>query len=154
MNRNIVELFAAVLVCVFFAFALVEAWSYKGQSSYMPVAVTGFAVVMAGIWITQSVWKLATLASPAVFDPSSGDMLRFGAILIVMTIYVLGVTYLGFFSTTIVMVPVLAFLAGYRNLPATALGTILFVVGLYAVFRLLLSIPLPQDRLLNLVGLG
>jgi putative tricarboxylic transport membrane protein len=153
VNKNAVELAVSLLVGAVSVFMLWEAWSYSGQSRYMPVAVTAFALAMSLVWAKQSARRLAGGAQDFL-SPERAEVLRFAILLVVMTAYVLGVTYIGFFASTILLVPGLAFLAGYRNVPMAALATAVFVVILYLVFRMLLSIPLPPDYLLDLVGLS
>lgn len=152
MTKRVVELLVAVAVGIASALALMEGWSYRGQSSYMPVAVSGFALFLSLAWAIQSL-KGILVGDRQTFEVETADFVRFAVIVGTTIVYVLGVTYLGFFGSTLVMVPALAFAMGYRDWKVAAVATLVFVAVLYAVFRALLSIPLPYDALLNLLGI-
>lgn len=152
MNRRVVELFAAVAVGLIFTMLLVESFHYRGQSSYMPIATTGLAVILCAGWAVQSARLLVTGRGDR-YDATPADFGRFALVVGVGILYVLGVTFVGFFTSTIIMVPGLAFALGYRSLKVAIVATVGFIVVLYGVFELLLSIPLPQEALFGMTGL-
>lgn len=151
MPRGVIELFAALVVTLVAAAGVFEASGYRGASAYMPVAVTGLATALGLVWMAQSAIALSrgtsgTLsASPAVLG-------RFVAIALIAGAYIFGMAHVGYFTATVVMVPLLSTAIGYRNFRVTALATLGFCVVLYAVFRLLLSVPLPPEAILGLIG--
>ena len=151
-NRAAIELVAALAVGAVSAAAVAESYGYRGASSYMPTIIAGFAVALSAIWALQSAVALAR-GTWAPFEITGAAVLRFATIVAVTALYVLGITYAGFFTSTVVMVPLFAFLIGYRNLPVALIATAGFCVILYCVFRLLLKIPLPPETLLEQIGL-
>lgn len=151
MTKQTVELIVASVVGALCAGGLVEAWGYSDQSSYMPIAVLAFAACMSLIWASQSALGLVRGRTDrlAVEEPI---LARFAFIVGATVAYVLGVTWLGFFTSTLIMVPIMAAVLGYRHWTVSLTATVAFVAVLYGVFRLLLSIPLPEEAILGFVG--
>jgi len=151
MKRAGVELAAALSVCVISVAGVAEASGYRGASAYMPVTVTVLAATLSLVWGGQCAVTLfrgdgESLAIPAV------QVWRFATVIGIAILYVLGITHAGFFTATVIMIPLLALSIGYRNLTLTLVATGAFCILLYAVFRLLLSIPLPPERILQWTG--
>ena len=151
-NRAAIELATALGVGAISVLGVIEAAGYRGASSYMPLAVTGFAAALSAVWATQSALALSRGTGVRV-TLDRGLLLRFAIIVAAVIGYVLAVTYVGFCTATLIMVPGLSFLIGYRNLPVALITSAGFCVVLYGVFRLLLSIPLPPETLLQALGL-
>ena len=151
MNRRKVELVAAILVGILAILGFVEAYGYKGQSSYMPLAATGAGVLLSLAWAIQTGRMLAA-GLVETYGATGRDYVHFAVVCVVAILYVLGVTFLGFFTSTIVMVPLLAFALGYRHVPTAILSTAVFSLILYGVFDKLLSIPLPPEAILGAFG--
>ena len=151
MTKRTLELVAATLVAIVFAALFLEALTYRGRSSYVPSAATALGFVMCLFWMIS-----ARRLSPEEGDmplPVTGvDLRRFGLIVLAGFLYLLGFAWLGFFTSTLIVVPVLAALLGYRNWKVLLVTTIGFVILLYGVFRLLLSVPLPPEAILTLMG--
>lgn len=151
MPKGVIELFAALVVTLVAAAGIFEASGYRGASSYMPVAVTGLATLLGLVWMAQSALALARGTSGTLAVPAS-VLIRFVAIVAIAAGYVFTIAHFGYFTATIVMVPLLSTAIGYRNFRVTALTTLGFCVVLYGVFRLLLSVPLPPEAILGLIG--
>jgi putative tricarboxylic transport membrane protein len=151
MRKAAVELPVALALCALGVGGLVEASGYRGQSSYFPLAVLGFGTALAVVWAGQCSLALARGAHPR-FEARAGDFARFGFVVVVIVLYTLAVAWAGFFTATLVMVPALAGVLGYRRWGVAILATLVFVTVLYGVFRLLLSIPLPREAVLGFIG--
>ncbi|MCF3933831.1 tripartite tricarboxylate transporter TctB family protein [Acuticoccus sp. M5D2P5] len=151
MPRSVIELVAALVATAVAVAGIVEASGYRGASSYMPLAVTGIAAVLGLVWAGQSAFALARGAGGTMQFPAA-LVGRFIIIVAAAVAYVYGIAHIGYFTSTIIMVPVLSTAIGYRNFVVTVLATIGFCAVLYAVFRLLLSVPLPPEAILNLLG--
>ncbi|MHA6345628.1 tripartite tricarboxylate transporter TctB family protein [Roseivivax sp. CAU 1761] len=151
MTRNLIELLAALGVAVVFAALLAEAAGYPGQSRVMPVAVCGLAVMLALVWAAQS-GRALSRGTPRENFGNWGEMRRLAVIVAAIVLYTLAVGSLGFFTATIAMLPALSGALGYRNWKVLIPVTLCFAGVLYAVFRLLLSVPLPPETLIRLMG--
>ena len=148
MRKSVVELVVGVVLTAVSLAGLVEAWSYSGQSGLLPRAVLVAAVFLSLVWCLQSLRAMRADGERIVIEKPR--LARFGALLLGGALYVLGIAWVGFFTSTIIIVPAIAISLGYRNWTVILLSTLGFVVVLYAVFRLLLGIPLPDELILTL----
>lgn len=151
MKKCVIELAAAGVFAGLFVRLFLEAMGYSGRSAYMPFAATGIGVTVCGFWAFESVRTLVA-GQGEHFDVSLSDGLRFALILAAGSIYVIGFTLLGALTATVIMVPTVAWLLGYRRFKAIALTTLGLTLTLWVVFRLLLAIPLPREAPLGLFG--
>ena len=151
MNRRSVELIAAGLFGALFGFLFTEGIGYSGRSAYVPAAASGIGFLMCCLWALKSVRVMATGQAESL-DASGSEISRFALIVASGAAYVAGFIWIGFFTSTLIVVPVLAALLGYRNWKVLVVTTIGFVILLYGVFRLLLSVPLPPEAILTLMG--
>lgn len=151
MNRSYLELLAVGIFVVFFAFLFNEGLSYRGQSAYMPVAASGIGLLMCFFWGVHTA-RLVVSDKSEYYETNGSDVKRFALLLGVGVVYILGFVWLGFFTSTLIMVPSVSIMLGYRNKNVIIATTIAFTFILYAVFRLLLSIPLPKELILTLIG--
>jgi len=151
MNRRTIELAAAGVFAVLFAVLFLQGIGYSGRSAYMPAAASGIGFAMCCFWALQSVRILAAGRAERL-EATGVDLSRFVLILAVGAAYVAGFVWLGFFTSTVIMVPAVAWMLGYRETKVILLTTLSFTLVLYAVFRLLLGVPLPEEALWSLFG--
>lgn len=151
MTKRTLELVAAALVAVVFAALFLEAMTYRGRSSYVPSAATALGFVMCLFWMISAL-RLSPEKGDAPLPVTREDLGRFSLILFAGLLYMIGFAWIGFFTSTLIVVPVLAAVLGYRNWKVLVVTTIGFVILLYGVFRLLLSVPLPPEAILALMG--
>ena len=72
------------------------------------------------------------------------------AITLIMTVlYVIAVRAIGYFTSSVVFVPAIAYALGLRDHRAIAAGTVLFVAFLYLVFVRVFQLPMPREMLLE-----
>ncbi|WP_420394518.1 tripartite tricarboxylate transporter TctB family protein [Acuticoccus sp.] len=151
VNRFSVELLVACALAALCVAGLFEAWSYRAASKYTPVAVMGLALILSLVWMAQNAIPLVRGRFQEL-HVERGEVARFVGVVLAVATYVTGVVQIGFFTSTLVMVPLLSAAVGYRSWPIALAATVGFVAVLYGVFRLLLSIPLPPEAVLGLVG--
>ena len=150
MNRRALELIASGIFAALFASLLYEGAAFPGRSAYMPIAASSIGLSMCCLWAIQSA-RLLALGQIEYYNINRRDILRFAMIIATGAAYVTGFVFFGFFTSTVIMLPSVSIALGYRNWKVIALTTLGFCLVLYAVFRLLLSIPLPQEYLLTLL---
>lgn len=138
------ELGAATLILVLSVYGLLTVWNYPEGSRIMPAGVMILSIALALIWIVQLILsgKLSTDPTPAI---DILELRRICTILLSLPVLILSVTTLGFFTSFFVMIPVITWLLGYRNIKAIAIGTLVFSGGLYLIFRVILNRPLPAE---------
>ena len=147
---KILELVFALAVLTLAAIGLVEATAFPRASAYLPVAVLGLTCALSVVWAVQSVIEIRRERPTLTVDPAEAR--RLVALALLSPLYALAMATMGFFTSTILFLPLAAVALGYRNWRAIALATVAFVGLLYAVFGLLLKTPLPAERLLQLGG--
>lgn len=145
-----VELGFALVVFALSAIGLADAIGFPRASAYLPTTVLGLACVLSLVWAVQSVVAIRRERPTLRIDPAEAR--RLVTLAGLSLLYVLAMELIGFFTSTILFLPIAALALGYRNWRGIALATVAFVALLYAVFGLLLRTPLPADRILLIGG--
>lgn len=118
----------------------------------MPRGIMALMILLSAIWVIQSARALQQ-GTGGMIAPTSGQ-LRSAAMLVTAGLGLLfGMKLIGFYTSAAIIVPLLGYGLGYRNLRGLAMGTLLFLLLLAAVFRLLLAVPLPPEAILTMIGL-
>ncbi|GHC28288.1 tripartite tricarboxylate transporter TctB family protein [Aidingimonas halophila] len=151
MNRLTFECVSGLVVLAASVAGLVESLSFNKQSAILPVAVTALACALSTIWLVTSAVAFLRGSGERI-ELDTREIMKLIMILLTALAYVYLMVLIGFFTTTLIVVPALAFMAGYRNAKVLTAATVGFVVILYGVFRGLLSVPLPDDILFSLIG--
>ena len=151
MRKAIVESGVALLVGAMSILGFREAWGYSGEGGLMPRGVTAFMIVLSAIWFAQSVKAVSEGAAERI-APTPEQIRAAGLLVLAAAALLLGMQYIGFYTSAAIVVPLLGYGLGYRKLQGLALATALFLLLLIAVFRLLLAVPLPPEALLKLIG--
>lgn len=151
MPRPLIEMVVALVVATLCIAGFYEATSYRGASAYLPSAVLGLAFLLSLIWALQNV--IALLKGGWSTDTTKKEdwskLLSFFSIVLV---YVAAIPLIGFFTMTIVFIPVVTILLGYRKKSVLLGAPIVFVAALYLLFGLVLQVQLPDELLLTLTG--
>jgi len=151
MKKAVVEIAAGATMLVVSGLALMEALRYSGESGMMPRGVSAAMVLLSAIWLIQSARLLRRADGPVL--TITPKQVRHAALLLVAGLaLVFGMRFIGFFTTAAILVPALGYAVGYRNFRGLAVATLLFVGMLVGVFKLLLSVPLPPERILTVFG--
>ena len=69
-----------------------------------------------------------------------------------MLCFFLGMSYLGYFTASFLLIPVISWFLGYRNPKVILAATAGFLCFIYVMFILIFSRPLPREIWLNLLG--
>ena len=150
MRKQYIEIIVALAIIVICGAGFLGVREYRGQSSLMPVVVLGLMALLSMIWLGQSLWQLRQ--SQETMRAEGPQLMRFVLFVAGVVLYVICLTYIGFFTATLLMVPLLSAALGYRNFKLTLPVSMAFVAILYAVFVLLLKIPLPPELISRLMG--
>lgn len=84
-------------------------------------------------------------ATPATKNPG-----RVIAALALVVLYTISVDVFGFYPSTAVFVPLIAYLFGYRDLRGLALATAIVLAGIYLIFSFAMAQEFPVGRIWNL----
>lgn len=147
---KVVELVIALVLLVLAGLGLAEATGFPRASAYLPVAVLGLTCALSLAWAVQSV--LAIRRESPTLHLDAAETRRLLTLAALSLLYALAIVEVGFFTSTILFVPLAGLLLGYRKVRGLAIATVAFTALLYSVFGLLLRTPLPPERLLQLFG--
>ena len=133
-----------VLASIFYALigGMEEPWSSGAlaASSY-PRFILACIIALSGLLIIRPVSD--------VQDAQATSFISVRGLVVILLVagYILLIETLGFFLLTPVFLFVVPLVVGYRHHVATAASAVLVTAGLYAVFVLVLNIPLPAGLL-------
>lgn len=147
---KVVELVIALVVLALAAAGIAQAIGFPVASAYLPVAVLGLACVLSFTWAVQSVQAIRR--EPPSFRLDPAETRRLLTLAGLSLLYAFAIVAIGFFTATLIFIPLAAFLLGYRSVRGLAIATAAFALLLYSVFGLLLRTPLPPELILRLVG--
>lgn len=151
MERAKVETGAALVSLLFSALGLIEAWRYAGEGGMMPRAVMLLMVTLSVIWSIQSFVRLGR-HSQDVMVATPRQLRGAGFLAVAGLVLLIGMQYIGFFTTAVIVLPAVAYGLGYRQPKGLAIATCLFMLLLIVVFRVFLAVPLPSELLLSWFG--
>jgi len=151
MPRPLIELICALLVSGLCIAGFVEATKYMGPSGYLPKAVMLLALFLSLIWALQSVLWLRKSESESTAD--SASLSRIAVFTGASLAYVVTIPFIGYFTTTLVFIPAVSSALGYRKLRILLGAPLIFVLALYILFSLILQVQLPDEPLLQLIGI-
>ncbi|MCJ8139868.1 tripartite tricarboxylate transporter TctB family protein [Falsirhodobacter halotolerans] len=151
MRTTHLETGAAALTLICSIAGMTAAWSYSGTSGLMPRAVLGICIALSLVWLGQSLSKMRTTQGAAIHFHGP-TVMRFCVTVGGTALVIVGTAMIGFFTTAIVLLPLMAVAIGYRDPVRLAIGTLAFIGLLYSVFHLLLKIPLPPEAILSRLG--
>jgi hypothetical protein len=147
---KIVELATALVLLALAGLGLVDAVGFPRASAYLPVAVLGLTCALSFAWAAQSALAIRRERPTLRLDPA--ETRRLVTLAMLSLLYALGMEAIGFFTSTILFIPLAGLALGYRSWRGLAIATVGFIAVLYAVFGLLLQTPLPGERMLELIG--
>lgn len=152
MPRPLIELVCALLVSGLCIAGFVEAMNYTGPSGYLPKAVMILALLLSLIWALQSALLLSKREKGLTGEPV--NLPRTALFMGSSLAYVVAIPFIGFFTATLVFIPTVSRALGYRRLLVLLGAPAVFVVALYILFSFILQVQLPEELLLQLVGIS
>ncbi|WP_428648888.1 tripartite tricarboxylate transporter TctB family protein [Roseibium sp.] len=153
MKSKIFEGILAALVLILSVWAFVESTAYSKASAFMPLAVLGLAVLLAGSWLAEV--ALRGNAAEGAQDEGSETaayLARFLTLTVLVLLYVSSIRWLGFFTATLCVIPAFAYASGFRDLKTACFASVAFTSVLFGIFNLFLKVPLPAELATRLIG--
>jgi len=138
--RLVPELAFAALIFAGCGWLLLHALDLPAMSALLPVAMLVLLMVLAAIRAATVLMRGTGPTGLSIDHP-----LRAAGGFAVLILYAFAVQLLGFYTSTIVMLPLVAWIFGYRNPRGLALATVLFVGGIYIIFSLLMGQRFPEE---------
>jgi putative tricarboxylic transport membrane protein len=116
----------------------------SAMSALLPAAMLGAMMVLAVVMLVVDQRKAAAGQTAKPMTKAPGRVL--GALALVL-LYTLSVDILGFYGSTAVFVPLVAYAFGYRAPVGLAVATVIVLAGIYLVFGLAMAQDFPVGRL-------
>lgn len=137
---------ATSIIVACLAGLMFEVGTYSGKSAIMPFAILCISSILSLVWLGQSLLELRkplSTTNDIVADISESKKLF--AFCSLTFIYVIGILFIGFFTATIIAIPIISISLGYKSLKGIAITTVLFTSILFIIFSLFLKVPLPVE---------
>ncbi|MCS2609779.1 tripartite tricarboxylate transporter TctB family protein [Halomonas dongshanensis] len=139
------DLVAGVLIIVASALLLTRTSSMPFMTALLPVTMLGALIVLAALMVLRALVGGKGNRKLAPRFPVFSDAKAFWCIILAISLYMAGVATIGFYTSTAIMLPVVAWLFGYRDLKRLLLADIIFTGGLAVVFVVLMGQELPAE---------
>lgn len=144
-NRLKAEISFAAFIAFGCAALMPMAFDLPTMSALLPLAMLALLIVL-GMTIAITMYlRRGSLSGTLDIGHPLGVFATFGAIIG----YSLAVQYLGFYTSTVIMIPLVAWVAGYRKPAGLALTTVLFTGMIYLIFSFLMGQRFPSEFFLN-----
>lgn len=134
------ESLTAIATFVVAAAFLVPASELSAISGLLPLAMLGALMVLSvALLISDQRKAAAGLPAPKMTKSPLRVLAAFAAI----TVFVVAVHVIGFYPSTVLSVPLIAWAFGYRSLPGLALATLIVAGGIYLIFGMAMAEDFP-----------
>ncbi|APX24900.1 MAG: tripartite tricarboxylate transporter TctB family protein [Rhodobacteraceae bacterium] len=138
------ETLTALGIIVVAAGFLVPATALRPISALLPVAMLVGLIILSAILLMMDQRKAAA-GTPA--QPMTKSPARVVGAFALIVAYALATDFIGFYVSTVVAVPLTAFLFGFRNPLGLALATAIVVGTIWLIFDFGMSQDFPAGRL-------
>jgi len=137
---------AGIVIMVGAAALLIQAVKMPTMSAMLPVAMLVFLIVLGAIMLGQNViaQRRGVTQARAVRRPKRAISAYFA-----MVAYAVLVPLIGFYISTVLMVPIVGWAFGYRNLPRLLLATAIFSGSVFLVFNVAMGQQFPAEFFLR-----
>jgi len=144
--------------------ALWMTFGFPAESAIFPRIVAGVLAAMGGLHLLSTFVAQMGRKEEAVGDDGSGGYqlergaaffdspARFAIIFVLSVAYCVGIAAAGYYTSTLLFIPVSLIVLGYRKPVAVVLATAGYVVVTWLVISVLFGRPLPPERILQLFG--
>ena len=112
------------------------------EAAFYPRMVLGLMVILSVLMFLKTFLKkeLTKIFEPFFIHPG-----RFIFIAFVMLTYIFGVQYLGYYSASLIFIPAVAWVLGYRDTRVILATTICYLLFIFLVFDQLFGRPLTRE---------
>lgn len=137
------DIAAALLIILVGIAAFVLALDMPGNASMFPELVSVCLVVIGGLMIASSV------AAMKRKKPAKGELIKAGTVrqpvivFLLLVFYAAAVIYIGFYTSTVIMLAGYMYLLGIRKIKLILLADAAVMAFVYCLFTMWLAVPLP-----------
>lgn len=137
---------AAIVIMIGASGLLIEAARMPTMSAMLPVAMLLMLIGLAAIMLVKNViaQRRGVEQARLVRRPKRAIGAYFAIV-----VYTILVSLIGFYTATVLMVPIVAWTFGYRNLPRLMLGTAIFAGSVFLIFNVAMGQRFPVEFFLR-----
>jgi hypothetical protein len=145
------DTYLAIFIVLFSIGAYLATLSYPYQSAYFPRFILMLLGGLGCALFVKEIRKKKPSApekdadKPSIWQNSA--FVKVSLMVVYSVVYLLGVSYVGFFSTSIVGIPVMIRLLGVKKPSTIIISTGIVVFFIFLIFRLFLKVPFPEGLL-------
>ena len=137
-----------IAFCAGFLVLLIAGWislsDIPAQARLFPRMIIGFTAFVTLAMALRALWALRTDGGDSGWRMFE-NLGRWTIAVVALPLYVLGVSTIGYFTSTLIFIPALAIVLGYRR-PVVAISiALVFDVLIYIVFIAVFERRLPAD---------
>jgi len=141
--RKYTETFAALILLGFSVFAWSEASEIGGGAGIFPRLIIYVLTFFSLVYLVRSV----LVARPGKQIIERGGI--FVIMLLTSIIYINGVTYVGYVTSSLIFIPLVTWVIGFRRPLYILLVTLIYILSVYVLFEVIFDRPLPSELLLE-----
>ncbi len=139
------NLAAGICILVSLAF-LWPAKDFPGMSKMLPLAMLVAMILLSSALIVRN---YLTPASETSDTPVFVAKRKFFSAVVIIIIYAMAVEFVGFYTSTVIMIPAVSWIFGYRRPAGIALATAIFVGGIALIFLVIMNRSFPAEFFLG-----
>ena len=139
------DLIAGIVIILAAGALLTRTTAMPVMTSLLPVAMLGALIVLAALMIGRALLGARSGRKIAPRYPVFANVGAFAGIVLAIALYMTGVVALGFYTSTAIMLPVVAWCFGYRDIKRLLLADVIFTGGLAVIFVVLMGQELPAE---------
>lgn len=145
MTARYTEAMAGLVLVAFSTFAFAQTMAISGGARMFPL------ISVATLGIASVIYLARSLIAPKETEPLVTRPGIFAIVLGLTLLYMNLSVAIGYITATIVYIPAVAWLIGFRRPVFLALATLVYLVSVYVLFEVLFGRALPPELVLKLI---
>jgi len=133
------EVIFPIILLIYFIFMLIQVPSFPNRAKTFPKLIMVLGILLTSIHLYRQVRGKIDFIEIKKLQPVNR---RFWGILVLMVVYMVAITYGGFYIPSLVFIPASMWVMGVRNYRTMILTTVGTLIIVYIVFGYFLYIPL------------
>ncbi len=145
MTTNRTEAIAGLVLLAFTAFAWNAATGIRGAAAMFPRAI----IVVIGVF--SLIYLVRSLVKGRKSEPIFKRWHIFAVVLVGSVIYVQMVVAVGYVTSSLLFIPIMSWIIGFRRPIYIAVATTTYVASVHLLFDVVFNRPMPDDFTIELL---
>lgn len=139
------DVIAGMVIIVGAGWLLTHTPAMPVMTALLPVTMLSALIVLAVLMIGRALLGGRNSRKVTARYPVFDRVGAFLGVVLAIVLYMAGVVALGFYTSTAIMIPVVAWCFGYRDIKRLVLADVIFTGGLALIFWVLMGQQLPAE---------